>query len=133
MIRRPPRSTLFPYTTLFRSAAIDEPYVRDVEYRPGVLISTALYSVLSSQATLFWVLLIWVGFVFFTDTHSKLHRFVLGSAHAYAHVIAAFAVALASASFVHHVSSPAWVRRITFVQHTFELDLRLHLAGLSDQ
>src|SRR5256885_4722268 len=25
MIRRPPRSTLFPYTTLFRSAARDEP------------------------------------------------------------------------------------------------------------
>src|SRR2546427_2024746 len=27
MIRRPPRSTLFPYTTLFRSAAVD--YDRD--------------------------------------------------------------------------------------------------------
>src|SRR2546426_5628032 len=25
MIRRPPRSTLFPYTTLFRSAGLDEP------------------------------------------------------------------------------------------------------------
>src|SRR5260370_26597316 len=25
MIRRPPRSTLFPYTTLFRSDAVDEP------------------------------------------------------------------------------------------------------------
>src|SRR5687768_18061413 len=25
MIRRPPRSTLFPYTTLFRSAGIDKP------------------------------------------------------------------------------------------------------------
>src|SRR2546426_3529182 len=25
MIRRPPRSTLFPYTTLFRSAPADEP------------------------------------------------------------------------------------------------------------
>src|SRR2546430_5278533 len=25
MIRRPPRSTLFPYTTLFRSGAIDQP------------------------------------------------------------------------------------------------------------
>src|SRR3712207_6873404 len=25
MIRRPPRSTLFPYTTLFRSEALDEP------------------------------------------------------------------------------------------------------------
>src|SRR5436190_8966013 len=28
MIRRPPRSTLFPYTTLFRSAAIDAPESR---------------------------------------------------------------------------------------------------------
>src|SRR3712207_7803935 len=32
MIRRPPRSTLFPYTTLFRSASIDELEVG----RPGV-------------------------------------------------------------------------------------------------
>src|SRR5256885_12810034 len=41
MIRRPPRSTLFPYTTLFRSSRIgkalgmrvlvNDPYVRDVE------------------------------------------------------------------------------------------------------
>src|SRR5688572_32357982 len=28
MIRRPPRSTLFPYTTLFRSPAIRRPLVR---------------------------------------------------------------------------------------------------------
>src|SRR3712207_8971380 len=28
MIRRPPRSTLFPYTTLFRSRAAPEGYVR---------------------------------------------------------------------------------------------------------
>src|SRR2546427_6940178 len=31
MIRRPPRSTLFPYTTLFRS--LDEDFVRDGEAR----------------------------------------------------------------------------------------------------
>src|SRR3712207_7226552 len=28
MIRRPPRSTLFPYTTLFRSARDDQPVLR---------------------------------------------------------------------------------------------------------
>src|SRR3712207_7399478 len=28
MIRRPPRSTLFPYTTLFRSGLIDQPFER---------------------------------------------------------------------------------------------------------
>src|SRR5258707_11591850 len=33
MIRRPPRSTLFPYTTLFRS---------DVEHRRGMQVDTAV-------------------------------------------------------------------------------------------
>src|SRR2546429_4010515 len=33
MIRRPPRSTLFPYTTLFRSPSA---------YRPGLLVSLVL-------------------------------------------------------------------------------------------
>src|SRR2546430_5648413 len=33
MIRRPPRSTLFPYTTLFRSQAADRPGGRG--HRPG--------------------------------------------------------------------------------------------------
>src|ERR1039458_10788159 len=28
MIRRPPRSTLFPYTTLFRSASVPHRYIR---------------------------------------------------------------------------------------------------------
>src|SRR2546422_11325385 len=33
MIRRPPRSTLFPYTTLFRSAQADDPRVRHASAR----------------------------------------------------------------------------------------------------
>src|SRR3712207_8622615 len=38
MIRRPPRSTLFPYTTLFRSHRQSEPdsYWRDRRWRPIV-------------------------------------------------------------------------------------------------
>src|SRR5438874_9850681 len=32
MIRRPPRSTLFPYTTLFRSAATVNAFIAFVEY-----------------------------------------------------------------------------------------------------
>src|SRR5256885_11287033 len=45
MIRRPPRSTLFPYTTLFRSTAADEekpavPLVRQAELEPdGVVLA----------------------------------------------------------------------------------------------
>src|SRR2546427_12254845 len=36
MIRRPPRSTLFPYTTLFRSQAAREALVRRLARAPGV-------------------------------------------------------------------------------------------------
>src|ERR1035441_9165269 len=34
MIRRPPRSTLFPYTTLFRSVDVDRREHRGQQYRP---------------------------------------------------------------------------------------------------
>src|SRR6266540_5797842 len=34
MIRRPPRSTLFPYTTLFRSAHVDQPRVEVGKIQP---------------------------------------------------------------------------------------------------
>src|SRR5690349_23575529 len=35
MIRRPPRSTLFPYTTLFRSARIGRRSLLFIRYAPG--------------------------------------------------------------------------------------------------
>src|SRR5256885_13127549 len=40
MIRRPPRSTLFPYTTLFRSLQLVTPYVDQV--KPDVALTEAL-------------------------------------------------------------------------------------------
>src|SRR5258705_2103075 len=43
MIRRPPRSTLFPYTTLFRS-----PRIRDLRYKPGAAVNDATISSLGS-------------------------------------------------------------------------------------
>src|SRR5256885_11359174 len=38
MIRRPPRSTLFPYTTLFRSAVRRVRVVSVVQHRAGLLV-----------------------------------------------------------------------------------------------
>src|SRR2546422_1794597 len=38
MIRRPPRSTLFPYTTLFRSG---EQPLPQPDYAPGLVVSSA--------------------------------------------------------------------------------------------
>src|SRR3712207_7077403 len=41
MIRRPPRSTLFPYTTLFRSASCPAPSGQESKIRPRITIPTA--------------------------------------------------------------------------------------------
>src|SRR5687768_17702968 len=38
MIRRPPRSTLFPYTTLFRSHAVEVEVVQQPEHAPRGLV-----------------------------------------------------------------------------------------------
>src|SRR3712207_2890601 len=44
MIRRPPRSTLFPYTTLFRSAEEYKPVVLYLEIEPAVYPSEIAHS-----------------------------------------------------------------------------------------
>src|SRR3712207_8035773 len=67
MIRRPPRSTLFPYTTLFRSrrtdvghlgvgaradiAVLDAPSYRHLAYRPGVPLARTLVLPRSEEHT----------------------------------------------------------------------------------
>src|SRR3712207_8636038 len=40
MIRRPPRSTLFPYTTLFRSSRVDQRRLWNVQRRPTAPVHT---------------------------------------------------------------------------------------------
>src|SRR3712207_8984567 len=52
MIRRPPRSTLFPYTTLFRSGAelCSQPTMSRLENLPGV---TALKRMMAALVELF--------------------------------------------------------------------------------
>src|SRR3712207_8277328 len=54
MIRRPPRSTLFPYTTLFRSQGLEDPVgeaqAQEVEdRRPTQEVVDALHPVLGHQ------------------------------------------------------------------------------------
>src|SRR2546422_6788637 len=62
MIRRPPRSTLFPYTTLFRSPLTREKALRVVNFR------VAQPFTLSCEAWVFFLFL----FVFSMNDHS--HR-----------------------------------------------------------
>src|SRR2546430_8906001 len=49
MIRRPPRSTLFPYTTLFRSWKPGRPYLDGIEHRIIKDVSTRLLSFISGD------------------------------------------------------------------------------------
>src|SRR5258708_21277096 len=58
MIRRPPRSTLFPYTTLFRSwlsERLSQPFV--IENRPGAGSSIATGAVVNATADGYTLLL----------------------------------------------------------------------------
>src|SRR3712207_8838712 len=51
MIRRPPRSTLFPYTTLFRSGDLLR---LEVERPVDVIFSTATFHWIRDHERLFW-------------------------------------------------------------------------------
>src|SRR2546430_7975867 len=57
MIRRPPRSTLFPYTTLFRSTLgqIDAIGVDEIQYSKGHKYLTLVYQIDLGVTRLLWV------------------------------------------------------------------------------
>lgn len=92
------------------------------------IVGTALHAVLNSPMTLFWVLLMLLGFVLFTDTHSKIYRWIMGSLHGLAHIVAAFAVALASIYLVMSFSSESWAYTVTQGDHNFTFDVRILLT-----
>ena len=49
MIRRPPRSTLFPYTTLFRSRKQYDPFFRPLPFNSGYFLCVKLADDLDSE------------------------------------------------------------------------------------
>jgi hypothetical protein len=89
-----------------------------------------LDTLLGSPLTLFWVVLMAVGFVLLTDTHSRLYRGIAGPIHALFHIAAAFAVALGMITLVLAWTTPAWVRPLSIGGYVFALDGRLVLASL---
>src|SRR3712207_9561343 len=51
MIRRPPRSTLFPYTTLFRSVFLTSEFLKVVQHRPSDTVADVVHVTSLSAVT----------------------------------------------------------------------------------
>ncbi|HEV8591572.1 MAG TPA: hypothetical protein VGQ55_05670, partial [Pyrinomonadaceae bacterium] len=54
----------------------------------------------TQPVALFWAALIFAGFLVFTDTHSKVYRFIAGPIHALIHLAAVFFIGWFAAYFV---------------------------------
>jgi hypothetical protein len=125
-------AVLYLLTTLSVVARIDDANIQTVRFTLGSITGTAIYTLINSPATLFFVTVTVVGFLFFTDTHSLRYRIIMGGVHALAHVLAAFTVALLCVSFVASISTPdSWRLPIPWGGgYHFDIDTRMLLASL---
>jgi hypothetical protein len=68
-------------------------------------IKTTLSTAMVSPGAAFWILALFLGFLMFTDTHSKPYRVIAGSLHGLAHLLATFFIgwtaAYISVSLLH--------------------------------
>jgi hypothetical protein len=94
------------------------------------LTGAALDTVLGSPLMLCWALLLTVGFILFTDTHSRRYRWIAGPIHALGHVGAAFVIALGAISLVLMLTSSGWGWAIRWGGHLFSIDLRPLVASV---
>ncbi|MEP6743161.1 MAG: hypothetical protein ABJB61_11730, partial [bacterium] len=58
-----------------------------------------LITMVGNPGAVFWVIMLFLGFLLFTDTHSKLYRFIAGPLHGAAHVLACFFIGWWATSF----------------------------------
>ena len=55
-------------------------------------MATVMHDTLTEPFSLYWVLLFFIGFLFFTDTASRMYRWIAGTLHAVAHLAATFVI-----------------------------------------
>lgn len=53
-------------------------------------LKVAIATSIANPTAVFWILLVWGGFLMFTDVHSKPYRLVAGTLHGLTHVLATF-------------------------------------------
>ena len=54
------------------------------------VVRTVIVTSFANPIAVFWILLVWIGFLFFTDTYSKWYRWIAGSLHGLVHVLSMF-------------------------------------------
>jgi hypothetical protein len=123
-------AALYVVLTLGVVFRIDDPTFLSLSYSPGDVIGIAIQSMVNNGLAFLLVVLTVVGFVFFTDTHKKLYRFLGGGLHALAHIFFAFYIALLSVSLVgNNLSRATWRTHIPWpAGFEFFLDWRMLIA-----
>ena len=94
-------------------------------FRPleiGPAIAYAFRYTLQSQVAVLWALLLFGGFILFTETHSKWYRAIAGTTHALAHLSATFVLGWFATAMT--------VNALTGVDTSFESPIQLLLAGI---
>lgn len=63
-------------------------------------LGTVIHDALVQPVSLYWILAIFIGFLVFTDTYSKLYRFIAGPLHGIAHLVAVFLISWGTSYFL---------------------------------
>lgn len=121
-------AVLYWLISLSTIASIDDPRLNKTKLQLGSIAGGIVYDTVNSSATLFFVVLTIIGFIFFTDTHRWRHRVPMGLAHALAHIFAAFTLAVLCVFFIPWPES--WKLTFTLGGYEFHPDFRLGAASL---
>jgi hypothetical protein len=92
---------------------------------------TAIRTILDSVPAIALVLVTFIGFLFFTDTHSTAYRLIMGGIHAIAHILAAFFIAIGVVFLIDYITPNGWDVKIPwFGGFEFSPDLRVLIAAI---
>jgi Calcineurin-like phosphoesterase len=92
---------------------------------------SAILGIFGSPLSVFLIFALIAGFIFFTDTHSKTYRIIMGGLHAVAHILAAFFIAIGAVLLTGYLTTGDWIRQIPwFGDLSFPVDTRIPLLVL---
>jgi hypothetical protein len=81
----------------------------------GRAVRLTAWSLVENPFSLFWAVAVFSGFYLFTDTHSKPYRYIAGSLHGLAHLIAIFAIGLGAYYTAFHLPSFSLPKLVQFL------------------